>query len=118
VLKKSIDTARPTADAKQIALRLEGDAGVPLISVDPARLQQIVWNLLTNAIKFTPKGGTIRVEVRRVQSELRIVVTDTGQGNLARIPAASIQPVQPGGRFNHTIARRFGIGVGIGPAVG
>jgi signal transduction histidine kinase len=80
VVNRSIETARPSADAKGIDLRIETDTDLPRISADPARLQQIVWNLLSNAIKFTPRGGSIRVEIRRGLDELRIVVTDTGQG--------------------------------------
>jgi signal transduction histidine kinase len=80
VVNRSIETARPSADAKGIQLRMETDPNVPNLFADPARLQQIVWNLLSNAIKFTSKGGTIRVEIRRGRDELRITVTDTGQG--------------------------------------
>ena len=50
------------------------------MSGDPGRLQQVLWNLLTNAIKFTPKGGTIQVLADRVASHLEISVTDTGEG--------------------------------------
>ena len=50
------------------------------MSGDPGRLQQVLWNLLTNAIKFTPKGGKIQVLADRVASHLEISVTDTGEG--------------------------------------
>jgi PAS domain S-box-containing protein len=80
VVKATMETVRPSAEAKQIALRFESDPDVPAISADRARLQQIVWNLLSNAVKFTPKGGTVTVEVRRFRSNLQITVSDTGQG--------------------------------------
>jgi CheY-like chemotaxis protein/anti-sigma regulatory factor (Ser/Thr protein kinase) len=50
------------------------------VSGDPARLQQIIWNLLTNAVKFTPKGGQVQVLLERVNSHVEISVIDTGQG--------------------------------------
>ena len=80
IVQRAVETARPSADAKAIVLRIESDEHVPAISADPARLQQIVWNLLSNAVKFTSKNGSIDVSVRRVRSNLHIVVSDTGQG--------------------------------------
>jgi signal transduction histidine kinase len=80
VVNATIETVRPSADAKQINIRLENDPDLPAISADPARLQQIVWNLLSNAVKFTPKGGSIVVKVSRNTRDLRIVVRDSGEG--------------------------------------
>jgi PAS domain S-box-containing protein len=80
VVKEAIEIIRPSADAKQIELLLEADSPVTLISADPARVQQVVWNLLANAVKFTPKQGSVKVKVGRVGSELSIAVTDTGEG--------------------------------------
>jgi signal transduction histidine kinase/ActR/RegA family two-component response regulator len=79
VLKAAIATIRPTADAKEIELRATLEA-VGMISSDAGRLQQIIWNLLTNAIKFTPRHGSVRVAVRSVDGQVEIAVTDTGQG--------------------------------------
>ena len=53
---------------------------MPLISADPARFQQIVWNLISNAVKFTPKGGEILVCASAVGDDLQIAVCDSGQG--------------------------------------
>ena len=80
VVKRAIETARPSAEAKDIVLHLESPSTVPPISADPARLQQITWNLLSNAVKFTSKGGRIEVRVQQVRSDLEIVVADNGQG--------------------------------------
>ncbi len=76
----AVETVRPAADAKGIRLisLLDPDAGP--ISGDPARLQQVLWNLLTNAIKFTPKGGKVQVTLERVNSHIEISVNDTGIG--------------------------------------
>src|SRR5436309_1886045 len=80
LLKTTIETIRPSADAKQIALHLENEGRAPALSADPARLQQIVWNLLSNAVKFTPRGGTITVGLKHLRTELQIMIRDTGEG--------------------------------------
>lgn len=80
VVTKAIDTARPSAAAKDITLQYESDPHPPAILADEARVQQIVWNLLSNAVKFTPKGGKISVYLRTVPGDLEIVVMDNGEG--------------------------------------
>jgi PAS domain S-box-containing protein len=79
VIEAAIDTARPAADAKGIRLQKVLDPQV-IVSGDPGRLQQIFWNLLTNAIKFTPRGGFVRVIMQRINSHVEIGVADNGQG--------------------------------------
>jgi PAS domain S-box-containing protein len=76
----ALDTVRPAADAKRVDLSVEIDPRAGPISGDAARLQQVVWNLASNAIKFTPAGGKVAVDVRLVSGQLEIAVTDTGQG--------------------------------------
>jgi PAS domain S-box-containing protein len=80
VLLASVEAIRPAADAKGVRLHtvLDPDAG-PLFG-DPSRLQQIFWNLLTNAMKFTPRGGRVEVILRRVDSQIEATVADTGDG--------------------------------------
>jgi CheY-like chemotaxis protein len=80
IINAAIDSIRPAADAKGIRLQAILDPAAGPISGDADRLQQIVWNLLTNAVKFTPKGGRIQVKLQRVDSHLEIVVTDSGVG--------------------------------------
>lgn len=80
VVSAAIESIRPSAEAKTIQLRFASDPQQPWISADPGRLQQMVWNLLTNAVKFTPKHGSILVEVKPAQSDLHIVISDTGEG--------------------------------------
>jgi len=80
IVNSAIDSVRPAVEAKGIQLRTILDAEAGPISGDADRLQQIVWNLLTNAVKFTPKGGEIQVKVQRVDSHAEIVVTDSGVG--------------------------------------
>lgn len=80
IINAAIDSIRPTAEAKGIRLQMMLDPAAGPISGDADRLQQIVWNLLTNAVKFTPKGGRIQVKVQRVNSHVEIVVSDSGVG--------------------------------------
>ncbi|WP_164101804.1 hybrid sensor histidine kinase/response regulator [Candidatus Laterigemmans baculatus] len=80
VIKETLDVIRFAAEAKSICIQtvLDPDAGP--VSGDPNRLQQVLWNLLSNAVKFTPKGGFVRLRLQRVNSQIEILVTDSGQG--------------------------------------
>ncbi|HEX8137197.1 MAG TPA: PAS domain S-box protein [Pyrinomonadaceae bacterium] len=80
VIEAAIESVLPAADAKQIRLQRVLDSGTSFVSGDPNRLQQVVWNLLTNAIKFTPRHGRVQVRLERVDSHVEIIVTDTGPG--------------------------------------
>ena len=80
IVNAAIDSIRPAADAKGIKLQTILDPSAGPILGDADRLQQIVWNLLTNAVKFTPKGGRIQVQVQRSDAHVEVVVTDTGIG--------------------------------------
>jgi len=80
VIEGVLDTVRPAAEGKQIRITTVLDPSAGPVSGDPERLQQVVWNLLANAIKFTPKGGQIQVRLERVNSHVEIIVSDSGQG--------------------------------------
>jgi len=80
VIRAAIDAVRPAADSKDIQLQCMLDPRAVGITGDPARLQQVVWNLLINAVKFTPKHGRVQVNLQRTNSHIEIVVSDTGQG--------------------------------------
>jgi PAS domain S-box-containing protein len=76
----AVEAVRPAAEAKGVRLQKVIDTGMETVMGDPARLQQVVWNLLTNAIKFTPRGGRVQVRLERANSQVEIAVTDTGAG--------------------------------------
>jgi PAS domain S-box-containing protein len=80
IIEAVVDSLRPAADARNIHLQIAFDPRTSAISADPDRLQQIIWNLLTNAIKFTPKGGRVQVWFERIESHIAITISDTGQG--------------------------------------
>jgi PAS domain S-box-containing protein len=80
VISGTIESVRPSAEAKRLRLRTTLAAQVGQIRGDPARLQQVFWNLLTNAVKFTPSGGRIDIVLERVNSHLEICVADSGIG--------------------------------------
>lgn len=79
VVENAVESVRGSADAKEISLLLQvGNSG--LISADADRLQQAIWNILTNAVKFTPPLGSVYVNVDIVGDDVRILVRDTGMG--------------------------------------
>ena len=80
IIEAAVDAVRPAADAKAIRLDKTIDWKAGLVSGDSDRLQQVVWNLLTNAIKFTPRDGCVRITLKRQNAHVQIQVSDTGQG--------------------------------------
>jgi PAS domain S-box-containing protein len=80
LIEQTLDVVRPGAEAKGVALEPKLDQQAGQISGDPERLQQVVWNLLTNAIKFTPEGGLVEIRLERAQTGVRFIVSDTGEG--------------------------------------
>ncbi len=80
IIETVVNSMRPTAEARSIHLQIALDARIGPVSGDPDRLQQIIWNLLTNAIKFTPKGGRVEVWLERIAAHVEITISDTGQG--------------------------------------
>ena len=79
IIHNAVDSIRPAANAKEINIVIEATDAGPIFA-DPDRLQQMIWNLLTNSVKFTGKGGEVRIEVGRIASTIQITVSDTGEG--------------------------------------
>jgi PAS domain S-box-containing protein len=80
IIDAALATVLPAANAKEIRVHKVLDSLAGPVSGDAARLQQVVWNLLANAVKFTPKGGQVQVLLERVNSHVEISVIDTGIG--------------------------------------
>jgi signal transduction histidine kinase/CheY-like chemotaxis protein len=80
IVDNAVATIQPAAEAKGVRVQSVVDPGVAPVSGDPGRLQQVVWNLVSNAVKFTPKKGRVQVRLERVNSHVEIVVSDTGIG--------------------------------------
>ncbi len=80
LIETSINAVRPAAAAKEITIETQLEAASQFVSGDANRLQQVFWNVFSNAVKFTPHGGRVRIQTRRVDSHVEISVSDTGQG--------------------------------------
>ena len=80
VIQAAAESIRPTAEAKGVRLQVLLEPNVGPVFGDRERLQQIVWNLLSNGVKFTRNGGLVQVKLQRINSHVEIVVTDTGVG--------------------------------------
>jgi PAS domain S-box-containing protein len=113
VIDAAIDAIRPAADAKGITIEKMLDPGAGPVSGDSNRLQQIVWNLAANAVKFTGKGGRVQVHLQRAGSYAEIVVNDTGQGISAEFLPYVFDRFR---QADATSTRRHG-GLGLGLAI-
>ena len=80
VVRMAVEAVKPAADAKQVQMVVAHEDGVPAIRADAARLQQVVINLLTNAVKFSPKDGRVEIAVAPASSGVSIMVHDHGEG--------------------------------------
>ena len=113
VLSAALDSVRPSADAKQLRVRATLDAKAGRIRGDANRLQQVFWNLLTNAVKFTPAAGHIDVVLERVNSHVEISVEDSGIGIKPEFLAFVFDRFR---QADASITRRHG-GLGLGLSI-
>ena len=113
VVQAAVDSAGPAAAAKEIRLSQLLDPSRAVVNGDAGRLQQVVWNLLTNAIKFTPRGGQVQVVLQRVNSHIELIVADNGIG----IPAEFLPHVfDRFSQYDGSATRAHG-GLGLGLAI-
>jgi signal transduction histidine kinase len=107
------ESLEPTAAAKGVRLTIDTTPVPGVVYGDPARLQQIVWNLVSNAIKFTPAGGAVSITVRGSGSTAEIQVTDTGIGMRPDVLPHVFERFR---QADSSLTRRFG-GLGLGLAI-
>ena len=113
VVRAALNVVQRTADEKRIEVRVESEPFIAPIYGDRSRLQQVVWNLLANAIKFTPEDGLISVRLRRMNDVVELAVSDTGEG----IPAHLLQTIfEPFRQADGSSTRSHG-GLGLGLSI-
>ncbi len=111
VVQAAMDTVRPSAETKGIALSMSAERPSEEIWADPDRIQQVVANLLTNAVKFTPRGGRVDVTIDRVESMVRLRVTDSGAGIAPEFLPYVFERFR---QADHTTTRAYqGLGLGL-----
>jgi PAS domain S-box-containing protein len=113
VLRAALDVVRPAADAKGVVLAVTIPPRAATVSADPERLQQVFWNLASNAIKFTPRGGCVYVAVKHRDADVEVSVQDTGEGIPREFLAEIFEPFR---QADSTASRRHA-GLGLGLAI-
>jgi PAS domain S-box-containing protein len=113
IVEAAIDSVRPAADAKSIRIALDIDPDANHLRADEGRLQQIIWNLLSNSIKFTPPGGYVQVKIKRTPTMAEITVSDTGEGIEREFLPFVFDRFQ---QADSSVTRRHG-GLGLGLAI-
>ena len=114
IIESAIETVRPAADAKSIRIHTKFDPTVGLIVADPDRLQQIVWNLMSNAVKYTPQNGYIDVGLTATNGHAAITVTDSGIGITQEFLPHVFERFRQ--EDNDMTTRKYG-GLGLGLAI-
>ncbi|HEY0404754.1 MAG TPA: PAS domain S-box protein [Pyrinomonadaceae bacterium] len=111
IIEAAVDSIRPVAASRKIQLQLALEARGLKVEGDHHRLQQVIWNLLTNALKFTPEEGRIGVRLERAGDEARITITDTGEGISAEFLPFVFERFR---QANSSTTREYsGLGVGL-----
>jgi signal transduction histidine kinase/CheY-like chemotaxis protein len=111
VVAAAIDSIRPAAIAKNITVTTRIGAGELVVSGDGSRLQQVVWNLLSNAVRFTPSGGRIDVDLARTADSVSIAVRDNGTGIAPEFLPHAFERFRQGGAG--TTRAHGGLGLGL-----
>ena len=112
-INDAVETVRDEAQAKGLEVKIEMSNELVFVDGDPLRMEQIVWNLLNNAVKFTPSGGTVTVKLAKRNGFAQLAVADTGQGIEPKFLPHVFEIFR---QADATISRRHG-GMGIGLAL-
>ncbi|HTX24657.1 MAG TPA: hybrid sensor histidine kinase/response regulator [Steroidobacteraceae bacterium] len=113
IVEAALETLQGTADAKGVVQRKALPTCECLVFGDPHRLQQVIWNMLSNAIKFTPRGGTVTATLAQVDGDWEVRITDTGIGLAAERLPSVFDPFKE----NSSGSRREYPGLGLGLAI-
>jgi signal transduction histidine kinase len=113
VLEAAVDAIRPAALAKEIRINVSVERNYGLVVGEAVRLQQVIWNLLSNSVKFTPKNGRIDVELKVLGRHFAITVSDTGEG----IPPDFLPYIFDRFRQADSTSRRKHGGLGVGLSI-
>jgi len=112
VMESAIEALRPAAEAKGIFVDVRLDRTLGPIAADPDRLQQVVWNLVSNAIKFTPRGGRVEVRLETTSTEVHLTVCDSGIGFEPEVAAHLFERFRQGD--SSSTRQHGGLGLGLG----
>ena len=112
LVQRIVGAAQPDAQARGVALNLHVATGSYLMHADPVRIEQIVWNLVSNALKFTPTGGVVDVNLEREEARARLTVADTGEGIPAEYLPVIFEMFQQAGA-RATTRDKGGLGIGL-----
>lgn len=112
-LRQAIEICESDIDPTKHHIEQDLQAEKPMVRGDSERLQQVFWNLIKNAVKFTPRGGTIRISSRQEENRIRVKISDTGMGIAADVLPKIFNPFEQGA---HASAKQLG-GLGLGLAI-
>jgi signal transduction histidine kinase len=113
IITLAVEGVRPAATAKRVVIVNDADATVPTVAGDAGRLQQVFWNLLMNAIKFTPAGGRIDVMTRVDGPNLQVIIRDTGEGIAADVLPHVFERFRQGDSSTTRVHGGLGLGLAL-----
>ncbi len=113
VTEAALDAVRPRADEKGVRIETSIEDGDLIVLGDPQRLQQVMWNLVWNAVKFTPAGGLVHVSLRRVANSAEITVADTGIGIAPELLPHVFEWFKQSDAAGRSVESGLGLGLGL-----
>jgi signal transduction histidine kinase len=113
VTQAALDTVQLHAQQRGVSLEASGLAAEAVVSGDRGRLQQIVWNLVSNAVKFTPAGGAVRVTMQKSATHVQIIVSDNGAGIAADVLPHIFERFRQGRITGSSETAGLGLGLAI-----